>query len=126
MAEKLANRSPPVGISGKGLKRVEGRHQDQARNRPMLREICGDTRANTEPYHNYGLARPRLSQIVEDYERVREQRLRAGAAAARRVAPVVEHNDISVWKKVVQDEGHRPGAGVPAKAHQGRRVVSAS
>jgi hypothetical protein len=67
---------------------------------------------------------PAWVQVVENYERVREQRLCARPAAARRITAVVEHDDIAMRKERMQAEGRRFGVpGVPAEAQKRRRAV---
>jgi hypothetical protein len=48
------------------------------------------------------LARVRLLEAVEDQDRVRQQRLRARPAGARRVAAVVERRDLAAGEEPVQ------------------------
>ena len=59
MAQKQADRSPPVEVPSQSLERVERRDQDQSRDRSILRQICGGRRSDAEPYRNDGLTRLR-------------------------------------------------------------------
>src|SRR5271166_5333675 len=68
IAEEQPDRSPPVQITSHGFERVEGRDQDQARDRSMPGEICGDRSADAEADRNDALAGLRSHQMVEDHE----------------------------------------------------------
>jgi hypothetical protein len=72
----------------------------------MLGKIGSDRSADAEANRKDGPAATRLRQIVEDYKRVREQRLGARPPAARRIAAIVERDDIVMRKERVQGEGH--------------------
>ena len=90
----------------------------------MPRKIGGDRSADAEADRKDGPNDTRSCQVVENYERVREERPGARPAAARRIAAIVERNDVTMWKERVQGEGHRFGVpGVPAKAQQRRRAI---
>ena len=63
--------------------------------------------------------------MVEDHERVREQRLCARPAGARRITAVVKRDDISMRKQCVQGEGRSLGVpGISAEAQQRWRALS--
>ena len=124
IADEQPDRSPPVEITGHGLERVEGRDQDQSRDRSMSREIGGDRSADAEADRKDAFARLGLQEVVVDHERVREQRPRARPAGARRIAAIVERDDIAMRKERMQCEGRRLGIpGVPAEANQRRRAI---
>jgi len=90
----------------------------------MPREIGGDRSADTEADRKDAFARLGLQEMVENCEGVREERPRARPAGARRIAAVVERDDIAMRKQRVQGEGHPSCVpGVPAKAKQRRRAV---
>ena len=57
IAEERPDRSPPVEITGHRLERVEGRDQDQSRNRSMPGEIGGDRSADAEADRKDAFAR---------------------------------------------------------------------
>src|SRR5208283_4966913 len=83
----------------------------------MSGEIGGDRSADAEADRSDALYGVCLQKVIVDYERVREQRLRARPAGAGRIAAVVKRDDLAMRKERMQGKGRRLGVpGVPAEA----------
>src|SRR5208283_6170857 len=90
----------------------------------MSGEIGGDRSADAEADRSDALYGVCLQKVIVDYERVREQRLRARPAGAGRIAAVVKRDDLAMRKERMQGKGRRLGVpGVPAEAKQRRRAI---
>jgi hypothetical protein len=113
--------SRPTGaqVARQSLERIEGRHQDQPGNGAMPGEIDRHPGADAEPDGNNAPRGGAVLQAIKDHQRIRQQCLSAGPAAAGPVAAIMEGDDVVLGKKPVEIDGHGPGIpGVAPEAQQ--------
>ena len=106
--------------------RIERRDQDESCEATVAGEIGGHgaADADTDRHDRPGLQFP--FEMIENGQRVREQRLTARSPAARAIAAIMEYDDLTLREELMQGQGHGLGVpGVAGKPEQDRGALSA-
>ena len=126
MAEEQPDRQPRIMAGGDPVQRIERRDQDQPVERPLGGERGGDAAADAEPDRDRSRraqaqptttmrsGRKRRAGEVMDQRRIREQGRGARPPFARRIAAIVEDDDVGGREELGHEHGRR--LAVPAIA----------